>query len=383
MRCLGGYGLLTVTAVAVISSVQASAQVTEAKRETAGRLTDGTTIEAVTLSNGMGVSARILSYGATLQSFIAPGRDGTLADVVLGYDDVASFEDHPNYFGVTVGRYANRIGGSRFVLDGRPHRLTANDGVNSLHGGGKGLDKVPWRIVSVVSGPVAQVVLSHRSPDGHAGYPGNLDVSVTYTLDQAGALGIVFEARTDRSTVVNMTNHAIFNLAGQGTSRSATEHLLTIPASAITPVDAQLIPTGRLKPVEGTVFDFRRPRIIADGIRDGRDEQVRFGRGYDHNFALDKGLTVTPQLAARLEEPVSGRVLEVLTTEPGIQLYSGNFLDGTLRGKGGRLYRMGDGVALEPQKFPDAPNKPQFVSARVDPGHPYRHAMVYRLSVAH
>jgi aldose 1-epimerase len=236
--------------------------------------------------------------------------------------------------------------------------------------------------VSVAGGPVARLVLAHRSPDGDSGYPGTLDVTVTYTLDERGDLGIVFEARTDKPTVVNMTNHAIFNMAGEGAPQGATEHRLTIPARAITPVDATLIPTGRLQPVAGTPFDFRRPRVVADGLRDGRDAQIRFGRGYDHNFALDKGLTATPELAARLEDPVSGRVLEVLTTEPGVQFYAGNFLDGTLTGKGGHLYRMGDGIALEPQKFPDAPNKPGFVSARVDPGRPYRHHMIYRLSTA-
>jgi aldose 1-epimerase len=226
-------------------------------------------------------------------------------------------------------------------------------------------------------------VLSHRSPDGDSGYPGNLTVTVTYSLDEYGNLGITFDANTDRPTVVNLTNHAIFNLAGEGSAHGATGHVLTIPAKAITPVDATLIPTGNLRQVEGTVFDFRHPRVVADGIRDGRDEQIRFGKGYDHNFALDKGMTTTPQLAARLEDPASGRVLEVLSTEPGLQLYTGNFLDGTNIGKHGHLYRMGDGIALEPQKFPDAPNKPGFVSARVDPGKPYRHVMIYRLSTAH
>jgi aldose 1-epimerase len=193
-------------------------------------------------------------------------------------------------------------------------------------------------------------------------------------------LAITFDATTDAPTFVNLTNHAIFNLGGEGAPGGALGQLLTIPAQAYTPVSADLIPTGELRPVASTAFDFRKPRRIADGIRDGRDEQIRFGRGYDHNFALDKGLTASPELAARLEDPASGRVLEVLTTEPGVQLYAGNFLDGTLAGKGGHLYRMGDGIALEPQKFPDAPNHPSFVTARVDPVRPYRHAMVYRLS---
>lgn len=352
----------------------------EAQRASAGTLSDGTAIEAITLSNGKGVAARILTYGATLQSLIAPDRDGKPADVVLGYDDLASYVDHPNYFGVTVGRYANRIAGGRFTLDGKSYQLPLNDTANSLHGGGKGFDKVAWQVVSVKSGPVATLVLRHISPDGDAGYPGTLDCTVTYALDEAGALTIAFEAKTSKPTVVNMTNHAIFNLSGEGSPDGATGHLLTIPAKAYTPVDASLIPTGELRAVAGSVFDFRSPRRVAEGIRDGKDEQIRFGKGYDHNFALDKGLTRAPEPAAKLEDPVSGRVLEVLTTEPGIQFYTGNFLDGSLIGKHGHLYRMGDGIALEPQKFPDAPNQPAFVSARVDPDTPYRHVMIYRLS---
>jgi aldose 1-epimerase len=356
------------------------AMATEVERAPAGTLPDGTSVEAVTLTNSHGVSARVLTYGATLQKLIAPDRDGKPADVVLGYDDLSSYVDHPNYFGVTVGRYANRIAGGRFTLDGKTYQLPLNDKSNSLHGGGKGFDKVVWTVTSVKSGPTASLVLTHSSPDGDSGYPGTLDVTATYSLDEAGALTIAFDAKTTKSTIVNITNHAIFNLAGEGSPLGATGHLLTIPAKAYTPVNAKLIPTGELRPVAGTVFDFRETRRVADGIRDGRDEQIRFGQGYDHNFALDKGLTKTPELAARLEDPASGRVLEVLSTEPGLQFYTGNFLDGTFLGKSGHLYRMGDGIALEPQKFPDAPNQPRFLSARIDPGKPYRHVMIYRLS---
>jgi aldose 1-epimerase len=205
---------------------------------------------------------------------------------------------------------------------------------------------------------------------------------VTYSLDGTGSLKIEFEATTTKPTILNMTNHAIFNMAGEGSPGGATNEILTIPAGRYTPVDAHLIPTGELRDVTGTVFDFRKGRRIADGIRDGNDQQIVYGRGYDHNFVLDKGETKTPELAARLEDPESGRVLEVLTTEPGVQVYSGNFLDGTFVGKHGHLYRMGDGIALEPQKFPDSPNHPDFPSARVDPGTPYRAAMIYRVSVA-
>jgi aldose 1-epimerase len=352
----------------------------EASRAAAGQLKDGTSVDAITLSNSHGIKARILAYGATLQSLVAPDRNGKPADVILGYDDLSSYVDHPNFFGVTVGRYANRIAGGRFMLDGKSYQLPLNDKTNSLHGGGNGFDKALWKIISVKSGPVASVVLAHRSADGDSGYPGNLDATVTYTLDEKGDLGIRFEAKTDKPTIVNMTNHGIFNLAGEGSPDGAMNQRLTIPASAITPVNATLIPTGKLRPVAGTVFDFRTPRVIAEGLRDGRDEQIIFGRGYDHNFALDKGVTKTPELSARLEDPASGRVLEVLSTEPGVQFYTGNFLDGTFIGKHNHVYRMGDGVALEPQKFPDAPNEPGFVSARVDPGKPYVHVMIYRLS---
>lgn len=371
---------ITTGCTTVALAICGAALAAEAARAPAGTLSDGTAVEAITLSNSHGVSARILTYGATLQSLIAPDKAGKPADVVLGYDDLSSYVDHPNFFGVTVGRYANRIAGGRFTLNGQSYQLPLNDKTNSLHGGGKGFDKVVWKVVSLKSGPTATLVLSYSSPDGDSGYPGQLDTTVTYSLDEAGALTIAFDAKTTKPTVVNMTNHAIFDLAGEGSPGGATGHLLTIPAKAYTPVNKSLIPTGELRPVAGTVFDFRQPRRVVDGIRDGKDEQIRFGQGYDHNFALDKGLTKTPELAARLEDPQSGRVLEVLSTEPGVQFYTGNFLDGTFVGKQGHLYRMGDGIALEPQKFPDAPNQPSFISARVDPGKPYRHVMIYRLS---
>lgn len=360
----------------------ASAEAADAHRENAGALQDGTLVEAVVLSNRAGVSARVLTYGATLQSLIAPDREGRPADITLGYDTLADYEAYPNYFGVTVGRYANRIAGGRFTLGGKAYQLTQNDAANSLHGGTQGFDKRNWRIVEVASGPLARVVMALESPAGDQGYPGNLAVRVTYTLDEGGDLGILFEATSDAPTVVNMTNHALFNLAGVGASQSAMDHWLMMPAQAFTPVDDALIPTGELAAVAGTRFDFTQPRRIEDGLRDGRDPQIVKGRGYDHNWVLDEGRTAEPKLAARLAHRLSGRVLEVLTTEPGLQFYSGNFLDGTLVGKGGAVYRMGDGIALEPQNFPDAPNHAAFPSAVVEPGKPYRHQMIYRVSVA-
>ena len=370
---------LIIAGAGLMAMVAAQADAATARRESAGTLADGTAVEAVTLSAANGVSARVLTYGATLQAFSGPDRNGKVADVLLGYDDAKDYAEHPNYFGVTVGRFANRIGGGKFTLDGKSYQLPLNDKVNSLHGGKVGFDKQPWRIVAVKDGSVTMAL---TSPDGDQGYPGKLDVTITYTLGDDGALTIAFGAKTDKPTVVNMTNHAIFNLAGEGSPMGALGHRLTIPAKAITPVDANLVPTDELRPVAGTVFDFRNGRILADGVRDGRDPQIVMGHGYDHNFALDKGLTATPGLAARLEDPASGRVLEVSSTEPGVQMYTGNFLDGSYIGKSRHVYRMGDGVALEPQKFPDAPNHPNFASARVDPGKPYRHVMIYKLSVA-
>lgn len=370
------------TAVALMMSGAGSASAATVERHDFGTLADGRLVEAFELNSSNGVSATIITYGATLQALRAPDRKGRVVDIVLGHDLARDFEEHPNYFGVTVGRYANRIAGGRFMLDGRSFQLPLNNGPNSLHGGTQGFDKRLWTVIAVTPGPRPSVTLGLTSADGDQGYPGVFTAQVVYTLDDNGNLSIDFSGETDSPTIANMTNHAIFNLAGEGSAGGILHHRMTIAASRFTPVRADLIPDGRLAPVEGTPFDFRKPRTIADGIRDGRDQQIVYGRGYDHNFVLDKGITDAPGLAARIEDPESGRVLEVFTTEPGLQVYTGNFLDGTLVGKGGHLYRMGDGIALEPQKFPDTPNQPAFGSARVDPGKPYMHRMVYRLSVA-
>ncbi|WP_447758918.1 aldose epimerase family protein [Sphingopyxis fribergensis] len=375
--------LLATCAAFTTMAIAPNAHAATAERTPFGKLADGQAVETVTLTNEAGVKARIISYGATLQALEAPDRAGALADIILGYDDLAGYVDKPNYFGVTVGRYANRIAGGRFTLDGRSYQLPLNNGANSLHGGTVGFDKRLWTIASVKSGPTASVTLTLTSAAGDQGYPGTLDATVTYSLDETGALTIDFGAKTDAPTIVNMTNHAIFNLGGEGAARGILDHKLTIAAQRYTPVNDALIPTGELKPVTGGVFDFTRGRIIGEGIRDGRDPQIVAGRGYDHNFVLDKGTTAQPELAARLEDPASGRVLEVLTTQPGVQVYTGNFLSGILVGKHRHLYRMGDGIALEPQKFPNTPNQPSFGSARVDPGKPYHHRMIYRVSTTH
>lgn len=351
-----------------------------AKREPAGQLACGQTVEAVTLTHPGGVSARILTYGATLQGLLAPDADGVIADVILGHDDVTGYERTRAYLGSTIGRYANRIAGGCFTIDGTVYRLDQNNGGNTLHGGEHGFDQVVWSVESISEGDAPTLMLSHVSPDGEGGFPGELRATVAYTLDGAGDLRITFEATTTRATVVCMTNHALFNLAGDGAAQGAMLHDLTIAAGAFTPVDRHAIPTGEIRTVQGTAFDFRQGRCVADGVRDGNDPQIVLGRGYDHNFVLDKGATAQPQLAATLVDPVSGRRLDVLTTEPGLQIYTANAYDGTNRGKCGRLYRMGDGIALEPQKFPDTPNQPAFGSARLDPGQSYHHTMIYRLS---
>ncbi|WP_232491863.1 aldose epimerase family protein [Novosphingobium kaempferiae] len=354
----------------------------DATQADAGTLSDGGKVTAVTLKAANCVSATILTFGATLWKLEAPDRDGKVADVLLAYDKLSDFEKTPNYWGATIGRYGNRIADGKFTLDGKTYQLPQNNNGQSLHGGGKGFDVQNWKLDSIKSGKVATAVFSLVSPDGDSGYPGTVKTKATYSLDESGNLQIVFDATTDKPTVLNMTNHAIFNMAGEGSERDAMTNVLTIPASKYTPVSKVLIPTGELRSVEGTPFDFRKGKPVSVGLRDGNDQQIVYGRGFDHNFALDKGQTKTPELAARLEDPVSGRVLELLTTEPGVQFYSGNFLDGTYIGKQGHLYRMGDGIALEPQKFPDSPNHANFPSTRVDPGKPYRHVMIYRVTTS-
>lgn len=349
----------------------------DAKRADFGRLADGTRIESVVLSNRQGVSARVMTLGAAVQALSVPDRDGEVADIVLGYATPAEYLENPQYFGVTVGRYANRIDEGRFTLDGEEYLLETNDGSNHLHGGVQGFDKAVWKIEAVESRPVARVVFSHSSPDGAGGYPGRLDVKAIYTLSDDNELGIEYRATTDKATIVNITNHSFFNLAGEAGRSSVMDHRLTLNADRYTPVDDTLIPTGERRDVAGTPFDFRAPHAIGARIRNGDSEQIRFGRGYDHNYVIN-GADGTLRLAARVEDPASGRVMELSATAPGIQFYSGNFLDGTVVGKSGRVYRQGDALCLEPQFFPDSPNQPDFPSARLDPGETYVNRIVLR-----
>jgi aldose 1-epimerase len=346
-----------------------------------GTLADGTRVPAIELSNGSGMTARIIALGAAIQSLQAPDRAGHSADIVLGFSSPMEYLAHTEYFGATVGRYANRIARGEFELDGRRYALDTNDGPNHLHGGVRGFDKALWRIESVSSRDEARVALTHVDADGAGGYPGELHVTATYTLNARNELTVEYRATTSKPTIVNITNHSYFNLAGEAGARDVMEHRLTLAAEEYTPVDEISIPTGERRSVASTPFDFREPRTIGERIRDGRELQLRYGRGYDHNFVVG-GTPSTLRPAARLEEPTSGRVLEVFATAPGLQLYSGNFLDGTLPGKTGRLYRQGDGLCLEPQLYPDSPNQPRFPSACLRPGEQFVNTMTFRFSTA-
>jgi aldose 1-epimerase len=354
-----------------------------ATRAPFGALSDGSRIEAVTLSNGAGVSARIMTLGATLQSLIVPDKAGHKDDVVLGYDTAQEYLTRPNYFGASVGRYANRIAKGKFAIDGKTYTLVTNDGPNSLHGGPHGFDKRMWKIDSVTGGPsseggVAKVVLSYVSADGEEGFPGELKVTATYSLNEQNELKLEYRAATSKPTVLNLTNHSYFNLSGND-ARDVMGNMVTLHAERFTPVDATLIPTGERRAVAGSPFDFRSPHRVGDRIHDARDQQIRFGRGYDHNFIVD-GAVGSLRPAAVATEPVSGRTLEMSVSAPGIQFYTGNFMDGTFFGKAQRSYRQGDAICLEPGVFPDAPNHADFATARLNPGQAYVNTIVYKFS---
>lgn len=357
------------------------AQAVTAERASFGTLPDSRVVEAVTLDNGEGVSATIISLGAALQSVVLAGRDGVCVDVAPGHETVAGYLEQPQYFGATVGRFANRIAKGKFSLDGNTYRVPVNNGANALHGGPAGLDKSLWTIESIEQGECARAVLKTISPAGDQGFPGALTVLAIYTLDARGTLGIEYRATTDAATIVNITNHAYWNLAGDAAATGAMGHLLTIPAEAYLPTDAGLIPTGEIESVAGTPFDFRTPAMIGARVRDGRDSQIVAAKGYDHNFVTARDVSAQLRLNARLVDPASGRGFELWSNQPGLQFYSGNFLDATVKGKRGTRYRQGDAIALEPQLFPDTPNHPAFGSARLDPGETYLNRIEYRFFV--
>lgn len=341
-----------------------------------GKLKNGQAVELYTLRNAKGTEVTIANYGARIVSIKVPDKSGKFDDIVLGFDDLPGYTGPADpYFGATIGRYANRIAGGRFMLDGNTYTLAKNNGPNSLHGGVAGFDKKVW---TATARNDRDVLMTLVSPNGDEGFPGNLFASVTFALTDGNELQIRYSATTDKDTVVNLTNHSYFNLAGQGQG-DVLGHIVTIDADRFTPVDAGLIPTGELKTVDGTPFDFRKPAAIGARI-DSPDPQLKLAGGYDHNYVLNKKSSGL-QLAARVVEPKSGRVLEVLTTEPGMQFYTGNNLGGPITGAGGKVYQRRSAFCMETEHFPDSPNHPAFPSTTLKPGETFRSETVYRFSV--
>ncbi|MEU1014511.1 aldose epimerase family protein [Streptomyces sp. NPDC005898] len=347
------------------------------EKELFGTLADGTKVHRWSLANG-GTRLKVLSYGGIVQSLELPDRHGRHRNVSLGYDSLDAYVAGTTFFGALIGRYGNRIARGRFTLDGKAHQLSVNDGENSLHGGAKGFNTRVWDVEPFTDSTGVGLVLRYVSADGEMGYPGTLRVKVTYTLTARGDWRIDYAARTDKATVVNLTNHTYYNLAGEG-SGDIYGHELTLKAGRFTPTDAGLIPTGELAKVTGTPFDFRRAKTVGEDIRVAHPQLVT-AKGYDHNWVLDKGITRRPEHFATLRDPESGRTMKIATTEPGVQFYSGNFLDGTLTGPSGRTYRQGDGLCLETQHFPDSPNHPSFPSTVLRPGETYATSTVHSFS---
>ncbi|MFD8272884.1 aldose epimerase family protein [Streptomyces flaveolus] len=343
-------------------------------KELFGKLADGTKVYRWSLENG-GTRMKVLSYGGVVQSLEIPDRRGRYENVSLGFDNLDDYVARSPHFGALIGRYGNRIAKGRFTLDGKQYQLSVNDGENSLHGGALGFDYRVWDVEPFTRGSDVGLVLHYTSVDGEMGYPGTLKSKVTYTLTRRGEWRIDYEATTDRATVVNLTSHVYWNLAGEG-SGTIEDHELSIAASRFTPTDAGLIPTGELAKVAGTPFDFRRAKPIGRDIRDGHPQLVT-AKGFDHNWVLDKGITDRPEHVATLRDGASGRTLRIATDQPGLQFYSGNFLDGTLTGPGGSVYRQGDALCLETQHFPDSPNQPSFPSTVLRPGQTYRTTTVH------
>jgi aldose 1-epimerase len=342
------------------------------KKEAFGQTAEGIPVDLYTLTNGKGMTVKITNYGGIVTSIVVPDSAGNPGDVVLGFDSLSGYlKEHP-FFGALVGRYGNRIAKGRFKLDGKEYKLATNNGPNHLHGGIKGFDKVVWQAEEVNNGQEPGLKLTYLSKDGEEGYPGNLSVTVVYTLTQNNELKIDYTATTDKATPVNLTNHSYFNLAA-GKAENALQHQITINADRYTVVDATLIPTGELRPVKGTPFDFNTPHTIGERI-------ANVEGGYDHNFVLSAAQGSSAPVV-RVSEPTSGRVMEVYTDQPGVQFYSGNFLDGSLTGKGGTKYVKHYGFCLETQHFPDSPNQPKFPSTILKPGETYHTVTTYKFSV--
>jgi aldose 1-epimerase len=370
--------LIALVAVAACAPKGTSMNNATVRSDPFGTTPDGRTVELFTLTNAHGIEVRAMTYGATIVSIKTPDRDGHLGDIALGFDSLSGYLTESPYFGAVVGRYGNRIAKGRFTLDGTIYHLATNNGPNHLHGGVKGFDKEVWTGVPFQSDSGVGVAFSYTSPDGDEGYPGTLSAHVRYTLTDDDQLIVNYEATTDKATPLNLTQHTYFNLTGNA-SRDILDHVIQIDADSMTPVDSTLIPTGVIAPVAGTPFDFRTPTAI--GARIGQDnEQLKFAGGYDHNFVLRRsGPGLVP--AAHVVEPTSGRTLDVLTTQPGLQFYSGNFLDGTITGKGGQVYGHRFGFCLETQHYPDSPNHPDFPSTILRPGEEYQSTTVFRFGV--
>ena len=341
-----------------------------------GKTADGTPVEIYTLRNSHGMEATIMTYGGIVTSLKVPDKNGTFGDVVLGYDNLDGYLTNSPFFGALIGRYGNRIAKGHFTLDGQTYTLATNNAPNHLHGGVKGFDKVVWtaKPVETFYGPALE--LTYVSKDGEEGYPGELSVKAIYVVTEKNELLVQFTATTDKDTICNLTHHSYFNLRGSG---DVLDHVVQINADKFTPTDSTAIPTGELKPVAGTPFDFRQPTAIGARIGETNNEQIAFGKGYDHNWVLNKAPNELV-LAARVSEPTTGRVMEVYTTSPGLQFYSGNFLDGTIKGNGGQVYQFRDGFCMEPQHYPDSPNHPKFPTTELKPGEIYKNTIIYKFS---
>jgi aldose 1-epimerase len=370
-RCLTP-ALLPVLLIVALLPLAAQDGNVQIKKTPFGTMPDGTTVDLFTLTTPKGISAAITNYGGIVVSLKTPDKSGKSGDIVLGFDDLKGYLQDEPYFGTLIGRYANRIAKAKFTLDGKEYKLAANDNGNSLHGGKKGFDKVVWN----ASAAGGSLTLTYVSKDGEEGYPGTLTAKVVYTLSADGELKIDYSATTDKNTILNLTNHSYFNLAGSG---DILGNELTLLAGRYTPVDAGLIPTGELRSVKGTPFDFLTPHKVGERI-EAKDEQIKLGGGYDHNWVLDSSSGKLAK-AAVVHEPTSGRTLEVWTTQPGIQFYTGNFLDGKLTGKGGIVYRRRSALCLETQHFPDSPNQPKFPTTELKPGQTYHQVTVWKFGV--
>ncbi len=362
---------LVLILVLLFSALAASAQI-----QSFGKTQDGTEVTVYTIKNRNGIEARISDFGATVVAILTPDRTGHRADIVLGFDKVDDYEKPGPYFGAVVGRYANRIAKGQFTLGGHKYQVTVNDPPNMLHGGKAGFDKKMWKVVEDADEIANAIHLRYVSKDGEEGFPGKLTVTVGYTLTDANELKIEYSATTDKPTVVNLTNHSYFNLAGQGDGE-ITAHEVQINATQFTPVDENLIPTGKLAPVAGTPLDFRKVRIIGERIDDA-DAQMKLAKGYDFNYVLGNAGKLVK--AARVHDPKSGRVMEVSTTEPGLQFYTGNHIDGEIHGKAGKTYKFRSGLCLETQHYPDSPNHPNFPTTELKPGQKFHSTTIYRFT---